>query len=293
LKKSTRIIVCTGAFATKAMKKDSLIAPMPLVPTTRQDLQMQKEDSVTHQLLMNYCFGHPESSLLFFPYGSTANFVNHSENPNAYIKWSSSNMSKSQNFEKPIGSVTAGLIMDIIALEDIALGSEVTINYGKAWAESWEDHVNDWQISDDKLDINPASVAKRMNEEYSGMKPFMTVSEMEERSINYPPCVLTACYSTERSGSYVYSYEQRRDLFFCEIIDRYRKGDSYWYDVKIEGSPENEILTGMPQEGIVFEAGRYCNDMHLPNAFRHEIEVPDDMYPELWRDLKIDEDDGY
>ena len=40
------------------------------------------------QLLLNYLYGHPESSMLFFPSGSVSCLINHSKKPNAKLVWS-------------------------------------------------------------------------------------------------------------------------------------------------------------------------------------------------------------
>ena len=41
-------------------------------------------DHMSKQLLINYSFGHENSSLLFYPYGINVNYINHnSKSPNA------------------------------------------------------------------------------------------------------------------------------------------------------------------------------------------------------------------
>ncbi len=278
----------------KNIKEGTLVSPMPLVPTTREELTLPSSS----QLLLNYCFGHPDSSLLFFPYGSTANFINHSENPNAFIRWSDSNMSKKEILSKKLSEVSTGLIMEVVALRDIALGEEVTIHYGPSWSKAWDRHVESWKIEDEIPATNPAFTAKMMTDEHiEESKPYMTVTEMKELSLEYPKCVRTGCYVGSdnthgkfMNGTFTFTVPQFRDYKFCEIIDRMRKGGMYIYTAKIEGSGEDESLTNIPHMSISFTTDRYCNDMHLANAFRHEIPVPDDMYPVLWKDLLQNDD---
>ena len=46
----------------------------------------QSTDRVTgKQLLYNYCYGHPESSLLFYSTGLAISFINHSNKLNAKL----------------------------------------------------------------------------------------------------------------------------------------------------------------------------------------------------------------
>jgi hypothetical protein len=66
-----------GAFATRdLMQPGMVVAPVPVLPLRRESLQIarQRHDDAgtalqTHQLLLNYCFGHEKSSLLLYPYG--------------------------------------------------------------------------------------------------------------------------------------------------------------------------------------------------------------------------------
>ena len=295
------------------MDKGSVISPMPLLPIHRDTLKMKQMMGDDHdhsntksghstnnkyQLLLNYCFGHPDSSLLFFPYGSTANFINHGGEPNAFIRWSSSDLSKSENLERGVKDVSTGLVMDVVAMVDIQVGEEVTIDYGSSWSQAWERHVEMWNTHYDINDeddganvamnsMNPAHTAKTMNEDTMNMnKPIKTLLEQDENP--YPDCIRTACYSslknpaplTDNSFAYTYSAHYVTSLQFCEVVDRYRKGDDYWYDVKIK----NTLLTHVPSEGIRFVPAENCSDMHLSQAFRREIQVPDGLYPALWLD---------
>lgn len=61
---------------------------------------------VQQQLILNYCFGHPNSSMMFYPYGSQIHMVNHASPPskaNAVLRWATpeSNMVSRTNFNDP------------------------------------------------------------------------------------------------------------------------------------------------------------------------------------------------
>ena len=111
------------------------------------------------------------------------------------------------------------------------------------------------------------------------MGPIMTVAEQVENP--YPKCIQTACYTYLTDGAYTYSLPTLKSLHFCEIFSQYYQEGKYWYDAKIVGEG---TVTGIPSEAIKFVAGELCNDMHLEAAFRHEIQVPDGLYPNLWLD---------
>lgn len=304
--------ISTGAFAMKSMKEGAIIAPMPVIPIPRSILNIEtkrikggrssRSTNAQHssslgpnkQLLLNYCFGHNNSSLLFFPYSSSVHFVNHNDiDPNAYIRWSESHLSKTDNFNVPPNQVHSGLLMELVALRDIQLGEEVTIDYGMQWSQAWDDHVSHYQdlvVDNNSSDnnINPALLAKELNDNLQ--KPIRTVQE--QKGNPYPLCIRTACHSQEHNGTYVYTRQDFENLRYCHIQHRVWKGNQHWYDAKMEPSEfhgqskldDEYLVTDIPRYAIRFVVGEYCSDLHFPFAFRHEIGVPDDLYPDLWMD---------
>jgi hypothetical protein len=50
------------------------------------------------QLFLNYCYGHKNSSLLFWPYSPIVNLVNHDETqPNVVLRWSDSSLHRGRH----------------------------------------------------------------------------------------------------------------------------------------------------------------------------------------------------
>ncbi|KAK1747381.1 hypothetical protein QTG54_001344 [Skeletonema marinoi] len=91
-----------GAFATRFIPKGGLVAPAPLVhiaDKSKANMYATKkspngnitrdEEKVVHkQIILNYCFGHPNSTLLLFPYSSNVVYINHhSTEYNAKLRW--------------------------------------------------------------------------------------------------------------------------------------------------------------------------------------------------------------
>lgn len=69
------------------------------------------------------------------------------------------------------------------------------------------------------------------------------------------------------------------------------------YVVRIYQSPffdsilwnENDVprlLTGYPRSSIHYFREPFQQDQMLPNVFRHFIEIPDDIFPEQWKDRR-------
>jgi len=293
----------------RRMKEGSVVAPMPVLPIPRSMLEIYRKDTRKptgrQQLILNYCFGHTNSSLLFFPYSSSVHFINHNgENPNAYIRWSDSPLSKHENFERTPRQVHTGLIMEVVALRDINLGEEVMIDYGMEWSRAWDAHVRNWHGSlqaneeSDILHNSPAHVAKEWNQNQT--KPIRTVQEQKDDP--YPLCIRTACHSQESNGTYVYTQPDFENLRFCHVQNRVWKGNQYWYDATMERSEfhqesvvnDDYLVTDIPRYAIRFIVGEYCSDLHFQFGFRHEIGVPHDLYPDVWlndgNDEMVDQD---
>jgi hypothetical protein len=89
-----------GAFATRFIPKGSLVAPAPVIhfadkstlniynETRKRKVYKNKDQLLTTQLIRNYMFGHPESSVVLFPYSSNVAYINHhSTEFNAKLQW--------------------------------------------------------------------------------------------------------------------------------------------------------------------------------------------------------------
>lgn len=149
LKASPSPISGRGAFATRFLAQNSTVATMPLIHVPfRSRLAMRAPPH--HQLLLNYCFGHSQSTLVLCPYGPGTSFVNHdSKNPNVKIVWGNPKTSSSHHpdwLDLSVNSLhqthqRAGLAFELIALRDISAGEEVLLDYGDEWDAAWRRHV--------------------------------------------------------------------------------------------------------------------------------------------------------
>jgi len=78
----------------------------------------------------------------------------------------------------------------------------------------------------------------------------------------------------------------------CSILDRYTKSENneeILYKVTMKTTGGNRIeVSDIPRRAIKFVDVKYSADQHLSNAFRHEISIPDDIFPTTWRDQKSD-----
>ena len=159
-----------GAFARRRIQAGGLVSPAPLIQIPKKDVMNMHEvhkasvsrkkkpifyrtndEVIGKQLLLNYCFGHPESSMLFFPSGSLTSLINHSaERPNVKMQFSNHerhnkdwyNVAPEQLIDDK--HYKLGLMMDVVALRDIEEGEEILMDYGPEWQAAWVAHVERW-----------------------------------------------------------------------------------------------------------------------------------------------------
>jgi len=152
-----------GAFARHGLAQGARIAPIPLAVIPRDDLViyreqqqpaayknvLHKDEVLGHELLLNYCFGHANSSLLLLPLAPVVNWINHHSNnsnnnqtsssrANAKIQWPAHHTDDTTNIwlhQHPLEVLEhAGggnrILMELVALRDIEPGEEILIDYG-------------------------------------------------------------------------------------------------------------------------------------------------------------------
>ena len=97
-----------------------------------------------------------------------------------------------------------------------------------------------------------------------------TDSEVEYSAYHIPSC---------RSN---FGIELEKHLWNCEIVE---KEDPNLLTVRILPSDVSGpiIITQYPKDLVTFRVAAYKSDLHLPNTFRHFIEINDEIFPEKWK----------
>mmetsp|Transcript_9537 Transcript_9537/g.20233 ORF Transcript_9537/g.20233 Transcript_9537/m.20233 type:complete len:270 (-) Transcript_9537:74-883(-) len=267
--------------------------------------------------MMNYAFGHPDSSVLLSPYGPSVSFINHASGgeANVRLQWvepSHEWMNKSVNWLER-NAENAQLSFDFIATRDIQPGEEIFLDYGDEWQKAWTEHVNNWSPDVESQGYVSAS---DLNKDAEDQHLVLRTSK-EQESDPYPNNVQMNCrYRIARKGK-AEKYHSKEEtkvwdashanakLQPCEILSKLAKQTGeYLYEVrilermgrlgiygkndKIPGVPKGQkfIIKSVPREAIEFGDKMYSTDILLSNAFRHEIVVNDDIWPESWNNLK-------
>ena len=136
-----------GAFANRDIQEGSLVAPVPLIHIPDETVldmhkmaaaELENGDSIIMrdtnekigiQLLLNYCWGHPQSTQLFFPAGAVVSYINHApskDKVNAKMVWSSHAENKLDLLDESLPNFTdlGSLVVEIVATRDIEEGEE-------------------------------------------------------------------------------------------------------------------------------------------------------------------------
>jgi hypothetical protein len=245
-KPSTLPLAGQGAFAQRTLRQGDMITPAPLMQiVNKKSLHIYNKQGQRNgtQLLLNYCFGHRQSTMLLCP-NTNAVLINHCSlrtkecgplGPNAEYRWSSGWDPTSDAWRYlPVDEITEqpvrGLAFEIVATRDIYPGDEVFIDYGIEWEQAWTQHVANWRPPPPP----PTKwiPAKEANEDTGPVRPEFVSGDLR-KTVNHP-YLFTGClyYATKWDGHSVF---QRSNLDWKSMSDRELletfsdSGESYVY----------------------------------------------------------------
>lgn len=294
---STNPDAARGAFANRFIPKGGLVAPAPLIHIhdyNTMKVYLPKDDESNpgkfvpnrdgpfmFQLLMNYCFGHEQSTLLLCPYGLLTAFINHShENPNTRIQWSQQ-MRHPEWREKPISEwweiYHTGLQIDFVALRDINEDEEIFIDYGAAWESAWQEHVKHF--------------VPRKN--YIPSFELNELVDIDYRTADDQDYEANDVFLMCRAW-YVKQFVKQNDDSHCRVLkklgnDRYlvQLMEVNYFDKEgYTEMTEGRLLWNVPSDALFFVDIPYTRDHYQLNAFRHAMMIPDDMFPDVWKNIQ-------
>lgn len=325
-----------GAFASRRLPKGTIVAQLPMIHIPdRRRLQMHKlfqnseghwvpENGIVtgHQLLLNYCYGHPQSTMVLCPYGPVTNYLNHNQTlANVRLQWSKA--SKGNHMPELLDTsvdeiassdATAKLAMELVALREIQAGEEVFLDYGDEWEAAWTNHVKRWKPvsgaaqyqSAVQLDADHSTRLRTVFEDVdaqskgkSWMNSFTTSTTTKSM---YPDNVELLCDTTcqrepdQMQSHYLngtlekYLYESNSEWWPCSVL-KYRLDEDnngeYLYKIHLH-QPDSGgfLIDNVPRSIFHFVDKPITSDVFLPNAFRHAIGIPDEMFPEKWRNIQ-------
>ena len=333
-----------GAFARRSIRPGQMVAPAPLVHLSRRHTDMIYADMTGgvpktvlwqgHQLLLNYCYGHPKSSLLLFPYSHGVNLINHpsnSQRANVGLRWSK-RMKHPEWLQYNVSQLLeeyndhSGLMMEFYALSDIPAGDEILYDYGFAWQQAWDKHVEVWNrtIHDTDAAVVHADNYVSAYEYEQQCNTIMSQSKESDCLMNgqVPSWISVRCWVAEsddltkadtdvdewwqwkapndaeydKTTNEIYYYGMIDETFPCEVLN-YTATETVgtksmdYFRVRIQFDERASFddgwnISNVPRSAIIMVDRPYTGNQHLRQAFRHEIHLPDDMVPESWKDLQ-------
>jgi hypothetical protein len=319
-----------GLFAKRFLSVNTTILASPVLPIHRNDLQMDDIEGIptsAHQLILNYCYGHASSDLLWLPYGPLIHYLNHSPHPNAKLQWheqldnnnnnnNNNTHARQQHHHPELFALSANVVakihgksltLNVVATRPILPGEQVTIDYGQAWAEAWDKHVKTRQAK--SLIAHPLVSAEEYHHQHSteGYK-----TQLEQLVSPYPDNLELFCfYSLQRQFDdknlhrHVATFDPTMDHACfrpCQILERFQDSlpdDSFYYTVQLSERDDDrivsqcllddhdEIWTRVPQRAIRLVDRPYSTPVFSPDALRQEIGLPLDMIPAAWFRKKL------
>jgi hypothetical protein len=175
------------------------------------------------------------------------------------------------------------------------------MDYGKEWEDAWNDHVARWEPLDDAYEYVHSSEWK---EDY-----FRTYEELTELGQPYPSNLHTMCiqsFSTDDDGNFYFIpiLRETTERVYCDVVNRRKQKkqkdndddddddddddeSEYIYDVDLKLMADDDEswvhVRNYRAEGIFLYDRAFATDWHMPNVFRHEIMIPDEIMPKSWQ----------
>ena len=215
----------------------------------------------------------------------------------------------------------AGLVMELVATRDIAQGEELFIDYQSDWIDAWQNHTENWNLhkhwnyeppNNEWLAWMPTEEeieTRNMRFQFDRRDKFLGCHVKLPDDPLYPV--------DEAHGEPYPEFEWQQtdgmfrtttDIYPCDVIDRnidtndmlygmIRRDsvspleDRYSAVVTVrpgddEHPPLRFISFNMPRRAIEIFDEEYASPQFYRGAFRHEIGIPDEIFPEAWKDME-------
>jgi hypothetical protein len=135
--------------------------------------------------------------------------------------------------------------------------------------------------------------------EWPADEPRRTLAEL--RVNPYPENLETMCVESftidPRSGQYIWVPVLRSSIHRvpCNVVDRHDSGKEgvmpkYTVEMLVGGGDDQDtdtdhtiIVQQVPHEWVILTDQVKSADWHMPNAFRHKIMIPDEIFPDVWK----------
>mmetsp|Transcript_20107 Transcript_20107/g.27934 ORF Transcript_20107/g.27934 Transcript_20107/m.27934 type:complete len:296 (+) Transcript_20107:94-981(+) len=268
------------------------------------------------QLVMNYQYAHPDSSALFFPL-TTALMVNHNSIrmpggaiANAELKWSTWNKKSAYFLQRPLEDLKkekySTMVFDVVATRDIRPDEEVFIDYGEEWENAWKKHVEEFPSKAPCRFQNPcfqsSKSINRMNHDkfnplyHQWSEQHFTVCRPVHEKESEDNIIVQKNDATEFAWDHVgFNLTVAGDIRTPCLITKVHEAEQafdvvYFLRLESDGMIHHVLrpVSHLEADSIKFVSKPYKSDLFWEGSFRHEIKIPDEIFPQHWKDLLID-----
>mmetsp|Transcript_28209 Transcript_28209/g.65302 ORF Transcript_28209/g.65302 Transcript_28209/m.65302 type:complete len:308 (+) Transcript_28209:537-1460(+) len=243
--------------------------------------------------------------------------------PNAKLQWSTKSKKAAYYRERPLQDLKqyehySTLVLDFVATRDIETDEEIFMDYGVEWENAWNQHIENFG-SPCRIDGNMLS-SKRVYEMNSykfeaafheWSEDHFTVCNLQEKGgwmhivqntndthveSSYP-IVLEPFEGRINRDHVGFRYSKPFSVLQlwhpCVILQSFpetRTFEVVYFHVEWDYVTRREILLlkkaeSIPENALQFRNKPFRSDMFWPGAFRHAIEIPDEIFPSHWKDL--------
>jgi hypothetical protein len=148
---------------------------------------------------------------------------------------------------------------------------------------AWDDHVAQWMPSSRAESyLNAEQYRQLLVSKSSDDKNTLQNFDFEKMAGNVD--VFCPLSFQEINGKLTYVHDETMPAVHCPIRAVDANGN-FEVQVFVENDQEYFIYSGMPLYALAFRDKEYTSDFHLRNAFRHEIGLPEGVFPNAWKNL--------
>jgi hypothetical protein len=244
--------------------------------------------------------------MVLCPYGNGINYINHNQTlANVRIRWAegfdivhNQTLVEDGTVNDLIWNYKPQLAFDYIALRDIGSGEELYLDYGNMWEAAWQRHVANWKPVPGAEEYQ-AGLDMNMRH---GSIPMFTTEENATAIHPYPEHLVIRGHKVLRGDAFLEEGNNPLDFGYpVRILERFHTVNEHYYTIEIgipsEATDEKSnggfrdkeanltwfVRENIPRNAIAFFDKHGYTDIHLPNAFRQFIGIPDDIFPTNWK----------
>lgn len=215
------------------------------------------------------------------------------------------------------------MVLEVIATRDIEPDEEIFVDYGKDWERAWKELARNWVnpcanvaepcYRSSKLisDMNKDKFNTDYHKWTIDHAPYCTYKEKGSYQKKVRIILLShadqfqsfkSAVESNHVNSYLGITEEHEGfkleplytaggdrVFACKILESNKEAGAFEVILFERQKAENIVrlfhIQDFPSDSIKFRPRPFKGDMAAQGAFRHEIAIPDDSFPEIWKDL--------